>query len=235
MIVSGEVPCCSKTSAAREKIPARRHSKVPRRPVSYFLLQSAGSAAARGGRRVFSLRSALLLVQTILQGVGIVYRTDVFFFSLSFFFFLLASTAILLCQCLKMAKGNQQTSKKKQKRKAVTNTFVFPLKKKKKKQCFPLIYFCTTGGSRFSDAFTSPGEVCRGENPPHKHLEVQEKQRQRRLAVSGVQLAEGASGDFAEPTFTQFSSKIRNTFFFFQYIFHPAAAARVRRQQMARG
>lgn len=47
------------TSAAHEKIPPRQHSKVPRRPVSYFLLQSAGSAAAQAGRRVFSLlRSA---------------------------------------------------------------------------------------------------------------------------------------------------------------------------------
>lgn len=47
------------TSAAHEKILARQHSKVPRRPVSYFLLQSAGSAPAQAGRRVFSLlRSA---------------------------------------------------------------------------------------------------------------------------------------------------------------------------------
>lgn len=128
-----------------------------------------------------------------------------------------------------MAKENQQTWKKK----AVTNTFVlFHLFKKKRKKgvCsnLPLIYFCTTGGSQFSDVFTSSGEVCLLKKP--KHLEVKEKQRQKRLSASDGQLAEGASGNLLNPLSCISLPKSR-TFFFF---FYPPAAARVQQQQMAR-
>lgn len=117
-----------RTSAAHEKIPPRQHSKVPRRPVSYFLLQSAGSAAAQAGRRLFSLlRSA----PRVNNSPGCRYcLQDRRFFSLPFF--LLANTTILLCQGLKMAKGNQQTWKKRQ---LQTHLFCFIYLKKKKEDC----------------------------------------------------------------------------------------------------
>lgn len=73
------------TSAAHKKIPSRQHSKVPRRPVSYFLLQSAGSAAAQAGRRVFSLLRSAPRVNNS-PGCRYCFQ-DRRFFSLSFFLF----------------------------------------------------------------------------------------------------------------------------------------------------
>lgn len=77
----------------------------------------------------------------------------------------------------------------------------------------PLIYFCTTGGSQFSDVFTSSGEVCLLRKP--KHLEVKEKQRQKRLGASDGQLAEGASGNLLNRLSCISLPKSRTFFFFF--------------------
>lgn len=79
-----------------------------------------------------------------------------------------------------------------------------------------------------------PPERCAPGKKTLKHLEVKEKQRQRRRAVSDGQLAEGASGDLLSRLSCSSLPKSGTHFFFFKYIFHPAAAARVQRQQMAR-
>lgn len=76
-----------------------------------------------------------------------------------------------------------------------------------------MIYFSTTGGSQFSDVFTSSGEVRLLRKP--KHLEVKEKQRQKRLGGSDGQLADGTSGNLLNRLSCISLPKSRFFFFFF--------------------